>query len=78
MPRLWECDVSKVAVTIDELIPNWFPSYPALKMKISRCKNETFGIKRLQRACRNRKMLIDFDTLDVKIKNALGDPRKSL
>lgn len=76
MPRLWECDVSKVAVTIDELIPNWFPSYPALKMKISRCKNETFGIKRLQRACRNKEMLIDFDTLDLEIQLALGDPRK--
>ncbi len=75
MPRLWECDVSKVAVTKDELIPNWFATYEALKKSIQRSKNQNFGIKRLQRACKNKEMLIDFDTLDLEIQNALGDPR---
>lgn len=76
MPRFWECDVSKVAVSKDELISNWFPSHEALKMKIIRSKNLEYGIKRLQRACKNKEMLIDYDSLDLEIQLALGDPRK--
>lgn len=76
MPTIWEKDVSKVAVTKEELVPFWFPSLGALTKRIQRDKNQHFGIKRLQRACKNNEMLIDFDSLDVEIQNALGDPRK--
>lgn len=76
MPAVWEQNTEKVAVTVDELVPTFFNSYDTLKLSIWRTEKKNYGIKRLQRACYGRPMLIDFDTLDREIQMALGDPRR--
>ncbi len=66
----------KVGVTLDELVPNFFRSYDALRMKIKRNENKPWGIKRLAIGGNGREMLVDFDSLNNDIQEALGDPRK--
>lgn len=65
-----------VAVALEELIPQYWNCWNTLRSELSRYKDETHGIKRAQRACRNRAVLINFDTLPLHIQNDLGDPRK--
>ncbi len=76
MPSIWDKDISKVGVTVAELVPDWWPSYEALHKKIKREANFDYGIRRLQRGCKSCEMMIDFDTLAREIQEALGDPRK--
>lgn len=76
MPTVWDKDINKVAVQLNELVPDWWSSYEALKMKINRESNFDYGIRRLQRGCKNNQVLIDFDTLPREIQEALGDPRR--
>ncbi len=74
MPQIWN---NMVVVTIDELIPTFFPSREALKLKLWRDSKKAFGIKRAQRGGGlDTKLLIDFDTLPEEWRNQLGDPRK--
>jgi hypothetical protein len=76
MPQFWLHN--KIAVELEELVPEFWSSYESLKHEIWRYrKNEHFGIKRLQGGGNGRRMLIDYDTLPFDIKNALGDIRKS-
>lgn len=75
MPHEWN---GKLAVTKFELVPDWFSSEHNLLVTLDRYKDKPYGIKRLQRAGNGRILLIDFDSLDIEIRNALGDPRKVL
>jgi hypothetical protein len=64
-----------VAVEIDELTPRFW-NQKTLYNTILKYKEKPFGIKRIEGAFKNGKQLIDFDTLDTKHQEALGDPRK--
>ena len=75
MPIFWN-NTNKIAVTVQELVPEFWSSQNVLSMEISRNRNKYHGVKSLQRGCRNRKLLIDFDSLSTEIQNILGDPRK--
>ena len=75
MPHLWN-HTNKVAVEVSELVPEFWSSQNVLSMEISRNRDQIYGVKALQRGCRGRKLLIDFDTLPSHVKEALGDPRK--
>jgi hypothetical protein len=66
----------KIAVRCSELIGIHFTNYESLKKTIQRHKDKPYGIKKLQSGGNGRELLIDFDTLDIEIRNALGDPRK--
>lgn len=74
MPFLWNNNIW--VVTKDELIPAYFPSYDALRMAIKRYEKAEHGIKAVQRGGNGRELLISFDSLDVEVRNAIGDPRK--
>lgn len=75
MPNFWN-NTNAVAVTVEELVPRFWSSQNVLSMEISRNRTKIYGVKALQRGCRNRKLIIDFDSLPMHIKDALGDPRK--
>lgn len=64
--------VSKV-----ELVPKYFPSYDALRMKLKRYETKSYGIKRAMRGGNERKLLVVFDSLCKRIQEAIGDPRKA-
>lgn len=74
MPIEW--DNNKIAVTVDELVPEWYNTYNTLKSELYRYKNLKYGIKRLQVGGNGRKLLVDFDTLPMHIQDGIGDPRK--
>lgn len=76
MPQIWEHNATKVAVGVSELLPAFYKTYECLKKSLQRYESKPYGIKRLQRACYGRPMLIDFDTLSRDVQQALGDPRK--
>lgn len=73
MPHQWN---NLIVVTKDELVPDWYKTLNALSQAIYRFQDKPYGIKRVQLGGNGRQMLIDFDSLDVKIQEALGDPRK--
>lgn len=75
MPHFWN-NTNKIAVTVDELVPMFWNSKEYLSVYISRNKNTSYGVKALQKACRGRRLLIDFDSLPSEIQILLGDPRK--
>lgn len=76
MPHFWN-NTDKVAVTVDELVPRFWSSQASLSVELSRNRDKSYGVKRLQRGGgKNLKMLIDFDSLSVNIQDELGDPRK--
>ena len=81
MPQIFYKNPDKIAVSLDELIPGWFPTYHALYQKIRRDNkrsNGIYGIKRLQEGKGlGNEVLFDFDSLPREIQDALGDPRKS-
>lgn len=76
MPHFWN-HTQKVAVTVEELVPEFWSSRAVLSVEISRNKNKSYGVKRLQRGGgKNTSLLVDFDSLPQHIQKALGDPRK--
>ncbi|WP_313600626.1 hypothetical protein [Epilithonimonas vandammei] len=75
MPIFWN-NTEKVAVTVPELVPEFWSSQGVLSNEISRNRKNFYGVKALQRGCRNRQLLIDFDSLPKEIQERLGDPRK--
>ncbi|WP_312342954.1 hypothetical protein [Chryseobacterium binzhouense] len=75
MPKFWN-NTNNIAVTVEELVPEFWSSQNVLSMEISRNRNSQYGVKALQRGCRNRKLMIDFDSLPLHVQEALGDPRK--
>lgn len=64
MPHFWN-NTNKIAVTVDELVPMFWNSKEYLSVYISRNKNTSYGVKTLQKACRGRRLLIDFDSCFV-------------
>lgn len=75
MPEFWN-NTNSVAVTVAELVPRFWSSQNVLSVEMSRNRDKVYGIKPLQRGCRGRKLIIDFDSLPTDIQDALGDPRK--
>jgi hypothetical protein len=67
---------NKVGVPVHLLVPDFFPSEKALYQKLWRDKKLNYGMKRLQRGCYGNSLLVDFDTLDKKVQEQIGDPRK--
>lgn len=74
MPFLYEGN--KVAVRPSEIIPKWFSSDEVLSVTLSRHKKLAYGLRKLSGGGRGRELLIDFDSLDIEIRQELGDPRK--
>lgn len=66
----------KVAVRKEELVPWFFSSVKIITNRIILDKKKPFGIRKLQSGGNGRELLIDFDSLDLSIQKALGDPRK--
>lgn len=64
-----------VAVSLDELVPEYYPSYEALKKAIQRDKQRDFGLRCINRGGRGRQLLIDYDTLPGRIRLNIRDPR---
>lgn len=75
MPNFWN-NTTTVAVTVEELVPRFWSSQNILSKEISRNRDKIYGVKPLQRGCRGRKLMIDFDSLPTHVQEALGDPRK--
>ena len=64
-------------VTKDDLIPDFFPSWDALKKKLYRDAKRPTGIRRIRRGGGSGgEVLIDFDTLPADVRSRLDDPRK--
>jgi hypothetical protein len=74
MPFLYENN--KVAVEMEELVPRFWNHLKSLQSELSRYKDRSFGIKRLQVGGNGRRLLVDFDSLKPEYQDALGDPRK--
>ena len=72
MPHLWN---NQLVVRKEELIPNWWKTYNALKQELYRYKDRPYGIKRAQLGGNGRELLIDFNSLPKEIQEELGDPR---
>ena len=74
MPHEWN---NMIVVTKEELIPDFFPSWEALKKKLARDKKKTYGIHRAREGKgQGNKVLIAYDTLPKDWRKQLGDPRK--
>lgn len=73
MPFLYE---GKIAVRPSELIPRFFSSEHHISMTIYRHKKLPYGLRKLSGGGNGRELLIDFDSLDIEIRNELGDIRK--
>ena len=76
MPKFWN-NTDKVAVTVAELVPEFWSSQNVLSATVSRDRNKQYGIKALQRGGGKKiKLIIDFDSLPEHVQKLLGDPRK--
>jgi len=65
-----------LVVTKNQLVPMHFPTYDALRKKIKRDEDKSYGIKRAMLGGNGRELLIKFDTLPKRTQEAIGDPRK--
>lgn len=74
MPHEWN---NMIVVTKEELIPDFFPSWEALKKKLARDNKKTYGIRRAREGKgAGNEVLIAYDTLPRDWRKRLGDPRK--
>ncbi|WP_300977405.1 hypothetical protein [Flavobacterium sp.] len=73
MPFIYSNNI--VAVEVDELTPRFW-NCKTLYNTLTKYQEKPFGIKRIKGAFKNGKGLIDFDTLEPHIQDALGDPRR--
>lgn len=74
MPQIFH-NTGKVAVTYEELVPQHFPTYNALKLALYRSEKRGYGLQRLMRGGNERQLLVDFDSLPRQIKESFKDPR---
>lgn len=72
MPHFYQ---DKVVVTLEELVPEHWPTYDALRMKLKRDEKRGHGIRRVMVGGNGRELLVDFDTLPRRIREQLKDPR---
>lgn len=74
MPHEWN---NILVVTKDELIPEFFPSWEALRKKLARDEKKAFGLRRARQGKgRGNEVLIAFDSLPEEWQRQLGDPRR--
>lgn len=66
-----------IAVQKHELVPDFWKQIKSLDRQILRYKEKPFGIKVIEGAFKDGVALINFDTLDLYIQEALGDPRRT-
>lgn len=71
MPHEWN---NLIVVTKEELVPNWF-EWNTLKSIVYRSKKRGYGLTQVRLGGNGRVALYDFDTLELHIQHALGDPR---
>lgn len=64
-----------VAVSKEELVPQFYTE-ATLSKTLQRYKDKPWGLKRILRGGNGRQLLVNFDTLQGEIQDALGDPRK--
>tara|TARA_R110002050_G_scaffold295237_1_gene453829 strand:+ start:1495 stop:3531 length:2037 start_codon:yes stop_codon:yes gene_type:complete len=69
-------DNNLVAVSKDELIPEFWNCWNSLKSEITRYKDKPYGIKKLNVGGNGRKVLIDYDTLPKNVQKHIEDPRR--
>jgi len=65
-----------LVVSKDELVPQFFSSYDALRMSLKRYEDKPYGIKRAMKGGNGRRLLVLFDTLPKGVQEKLKDPRK--
>lgn len=65
-----------LVVTLDELVPEFWGSEKSLSVTCKRGEKRGYGLRRVQLGGNGRQMLIDFDSLPIEIRHAIGDPRK--
>lgn len=74
MPHEWN---NILVVTKEELIPEFFPSWEALRKKLARDEKKTFGLRRARQGKGlGNEVLIAFDSLPEEWRKQLGDPRQ--
>lgn len=74
MPHEWN---NILVVTKEELIPEFFPSWEALKLKLWRDGKRGYGLRRVREGKgMGNEVLIAFDSLPEGWRKQLGDPRK--
>lgn len=74
MPHEWN---NMIVVTKEELIPDFFPSWDALRRRLDREAKKPYGIRRAREGKGlGNEVLINFDTLPKEWRDILGDPRK--
>ena len=74
MPYEWN---NTLVVTKEELVPEFFPTWEALKLKLWRDSKKPYGIRRARQGKGlGNEVLVEYDSLPAWIKDALGDPRK--
>jgi len=76
MPQIFQ-NSGKVAVTYEELVPEHYPTYNALKVALYRSEKRGYGVQRLMRGGNERQLLVDLDTLPRRIRECFKDPRVS-
>lgn len=64
-----------MVVTLEELVPEYF-TYDGLSKACKRGEKRGYGLKRVQLGGNGRQMLVDFDSLPLGTRQAIGDPRK--
>lgn len=75
MPHI--CD-NIMVVTVDELVPRFWPSWDALRRKLDRELNKPYGIRRAKEGKgAGNHVLIAFDTLPYNIRELIGDLRSA-
>jgi len=73
MPHPWN---NILVVTAEELVPEFYSSEKSLSVICKRAEKRGYGLKRVQLGGNGRQMLIDFDSLPLDMRQAIGDPRK--
>ena len=74
MPHEWN---NILVVTKDELIPEFFPSWEALRKRLARDEKKNFGLRRARQGKgKGNEVLIAFDSLPEEWRGQLGDPRQ--
>lgn len=65
-----------LVVTLEELVPEFYTSEKSVSNACKRGEKRGYGMRRVQLGGNGRQMLIDFDSLPIDIRQAIGDPRK--
>jgi len=73
MPYAWN---NNFVCTKEDLIPSCFNTYEALKKAIKRYEGKAYGIQKLQSGGGGHILLVDFNSLEQKHQDVIGDPRK--